>query len=441
MVYRASTDAIQAMELEVFSNAFRFKAPIPYVLDATATRRPAGPSTAELALPGDSSVLAFMREPAARCIIRHRGEILLSGQIRDPAGDTNPTGEVRFQVQGDWRILENTLAVPAPRNPLAPEKLGDLGQAWQTGPAGDPGTVDGQSGYFRFPDGIDSAEACIKHLIGENLLVRHGRPVTVRPNRDRGGDARAAGIIAKTSIRMKSVAEAIQPFIDFSGLNVRVWQEPGAVGYVIDVEEPKTFPTTLSYASGILTDSKYAIKDPASTRVIYGGNGEDAARTFGQVIDTALETQRGGDIIETYFESTDGPEIEWDAELDEKLKVPKYAPFHHAKPDSVRAYLAALEAAGRGELAELAATIGLDVDFRETRAFYLGGAGGVHDGDHLTIDLGGTPYRDRLVSTTVSQGEQFTVSGMLGNAPLDEDDELWSAMAALTKMIQKRTRR
>jgi hypothetical protein len=439
MTGRNETDLLQGAELWAQTPDFRQVVPIPDVDGSSFTSRFNSRCSGEFTLPAAHPVNRYLRTPGAGVIVRHRDAFKMSGMIRDPQGSIARNGDTTWQVEGDWRILDNTLAVPAPRRPLQPATMAELGQSWQTSPPGPNSVTQGRTGYFRFPDGIDSAEACIKHLIGENALVRLGRPIAVEPNQDRGGDARAAGLIEASEIRMQTLTEALQPFLDFSGLRLRVSRVAGLRGYYIETIPTTTFDTPLDYDNGILSKVDYTRKDPTVTRVITGSVGEAAERVFRSYQSLALENEYGGDIIEVFHEDSDA-ELPWKEGTPDGAKAPVFAHLSpHLSKLAMQVFEATLSASSYKRIAEGRAQLGLEVTIDETPAFYLGGADGIQDGTKVTVIAEGVEYDDRLTSSTITQDGSFSVSGTLGTAPTSEDDEIWEQIDSLMTAFQKRS--
>lgn len=428
------------LDIAVYSKDFEFLQPLTDPQDGTdfvAKFNAKGTATLELA--PDADVNEYLQEDGARIVAQYRGEHLLSGMIRADSGSITPAGTLAYTVEDDWRVLENTLAWVAPDRPLQPAALADLAQAWQTGPAGTPGTTTGQSGYFIWPEGVDSAEAMIKHIAQANLVDRLGRPVTVLPNQDRGGDARAGGLMATLTPRNGSLADEIAPILDWSGLGLRVWQEPRGTGLLLDVFEPDTWPTELDYSSGALQDGDYERHRPTATRMVIGGPGEGPDRAFYGVVDTELE-ERYGDVIELFGDAT-GASLEWPESLSDAFRVAKYFTLRSEVAGNLKdRFIAYLAAAGRKKLDENRATASISAALAETEAFSMYGPDGLRPGDLVPIATPAGPIVERITSATLALSNGLTVTPTLGESTSDEDEAIWEAIAAIAAGFRRLSR-
>lgn len=431
---------MQDLEIDVHDKTLEFLHPHRNPLDGTelvAKFNAAGNAT--LTVSPDSDVAEILSTiDGARIVARYRDEHFLSGMIRSDSGSVTPQGDLTFTVEDDYRILANAIAWVAPSNPVAPEALADLGQAWQTGAAGTAGTTTGQSGHFVFPDGIDSAEAAIKHLVTANLVDRLNRPVTVLPNQDRGGNIRTGGLLDTLTPRNGSVADEVAPILEWSGLGLRVWQEPRGDRYLVDVWEPETWPSVLDHTSGAVPSGSYERHRPTITRVLAGGPGESADRAFYSVADTALE-EKYGDLIEVFADAT-GATLEWPESLAEAFRVPKYYTLRPEVSDNLKSrFLNYLDAAARKKLAEGAALAKITAALAETEAFHLYGPDGLHPGDIVPILTHAGNLEERITSATLALSSGLTVTPTLGESG-DDDEDLWVAIAAVAGAVRRISR-
>jgi hypothetical protein len=404
--------------LDVYSKDFEFRQSIATVQSATFTPRHLAQPSAQLVLPDDLSVNEFMLEDGARVICRYKGEHLMSGMLRSTSGQLAAGGLITYQLQDDYRWLTNTRAWVRPGSPLAPTSLtagtdATLGQAVQTGAAGGNGTTKGQAGYMSWPSSVRTTETAVKHLLALNF-ARLGRPYIPTPDLGRGGDARAAGMLPQ--VRMDTLLEYVQPLLEWAGLGIRLWQEPREVGVRADVYEPKLFPQTLTYESGIVDNGTWTTKAPSVTRIITMGPGELAARAFREVRDTALE-QRFGDIIESTTEATGGDALKWPDGLAEDLKVAKYYLLRSdISAELKKAFTDVLDAAGNKALAAGVPTSGVQAPLIETDAFHYGGTDGFHQGDRVKISRGTLSFEDRITecSLTLNTADGLVVKPTVG---------------------------
>ena len=428
------------LTIDVYSKDFEFLQPLSNPLDTTELiPKFNAKGTATLIVAPDASVNEFLQEDGARIVAHYRDEHLLSGMIRSDSGSLTPNGTVSYVVDDDYRILDGALAWVAPTRPLQPAALADLGQAWQTGPAGPAGTTTGQSGHFVWPAGIDTAEAMIKHLIQANLVTRLGRPVTVLPNQDRGGNARTGGLMSTLTPRFGKLSEEIAPILEWSGLGLRVWQEDRGSGLLIDVFEPETWPSELDYSSGALAGGEYERHRPTATRVVAGGPGEGPDRAFRVVIDSALE-DRYGDVIEEFVDAT-GATLEWPSSLADAFQVAKYFLLRsEVSTDLKNRFQNYLEAAAKKKLVELSASASISANLAETEAFSMYGPDGLRPGDLVPIATPAGPIVERISSVTLALSNGLTVTPTLGKMSADEDEAIWEAIAAIATGFRRLSR-
>lgn len=428
------------LEIDVYDKTFEFLSPHRNPLDGTelvAKFNAVGNATLTVAPDSDAADM-LANVDGARIVARYRDEHYLSGMVRSDGGSVTPDGNVTFTIEDDYRILNNAVAWVAPTRPVTPATLADLGQAWQTGPAGTVGTTTGQSGHFQFPADVESAEAAIKHLITTNLVTRLGRPVTVLENQNRGGNIRTGGLLATLTPRNGSIADEVAPILEWSGLGLRVWQEPRGDGFLVDVWEPETWPSVLDYTSGAVPSGNYERHRPTITRVLAGGPGESADRAFYTVTDAALEA-RYGDIIEVFADAT-GASLEWPESLAEAFRVPKYYGLRpEVTPDLKTRFANYLDAAARKKLAEGAALAKITAALAETDAFHMYGDDGVRPGDIVPILTRSGNLSERITSATLALSNGLTITPTLGESS-DDDEDLWEAVAAIAGAVRRMSR-
>lgn len=429
------------LEIDVYDKDLQFLHPLRDLLDGTEiTPKLNSVGTGTITLAADSEAAAIINDnDGARIVARYRNEHLLSGMIRADTGPITPIGDLTFTVEDDYRILANTLAWVAPANPVAPAALADVAQAWQTGAAGTAGTTTGQSGYFVWPNGIDSAEALIKHIAAANLIDRLGRPVDIAPNLDRGGDARAGGLLKTLTPRNGSLADEIAPILEWSGLVLRVWQEPRSNRLTLDVFEPETWPSVLDYTSGAVPSGSYERHRPTITRVLGGGPGEGPDRAFATTVDTAAEA-RYNDVIEVFTDAT-GATLEWPESLADAFRVPKYYNLRPEVDSALKTRFANyLAAAIAKKLDEGKATASISAALAETDAFHMYGDGGLRPGDLVPIATRVGNLTERITSATLTLSSGLTVTPTLGNVTNDDDEDIWEAIAAIAAGIRRLSR-
>jgi hypothetical protein len=420
----------------VYDVDHKLQLPVRVFQSCDVTPRFNGRGSAQLILAADDPANAALAADGARVIFEARDEVLLSGYVAEEAGTVLASGDVSYQIVGDDCVLDDVQAFIAPGRPIAPAALSDLGQAWQTGTAGAAGTTVGQTGYYVFPAGVSSAEAAIKDLLRRNIVERLGLPYVIGPNLERGGDARAAGVLP--ALRMGTLREAVDPLLEWSGLGLRIWQEPGSTAISIDVYEPRDWTTPLTTASGIVTGGDYTKAGPTTTRMLLGGPGDLADRDFRYYADqTGLEA-RYGRVIETFKDSTSAT-MTWPEELDEAFQVAKYYLLRGDVPNADKLEYSRAQDASAGEgLREGRPAAALGIALAETESFQVGGPHGVRLGDRVVIETaGGQTFHDHIESTTFAAGDGgFKVTPSLGSAVDDEDAELWRAIERLARALR-----
>jgi len=402
-------------------------------------------------LAADNPHTEALQSKGARCVVRYRGEHLMSGPIRSRRGDLVQNGTVTYQLLDDYRLLVNTLAFVRPDSPLGATSLASLGQAWMRdgSPVQDggyaPGTITGQTGYFAWPDGsaffggvkITSAEQAVKWIIQKNLVERLGRPVTILPNQGRGGDPTAILPV----VRMESLSEAIQPILNFSGLSVRMWQEPFGNTIFCDVVEPGVWAQTLTPESGIINSGTYAVGAPSSTRPIIGGPGETASRVFagieGQGLIGADEVDYN-DVIETFNEAEGSFEFAWPTTTPafaDELKVPKYYPFRVGATEAAR-FAKFLKASI--DKRYIGAVSTLEMKLSETDTFHYGGPDGIQLGDRISVKTSGETFSNQVTECqmTFTRDNGLVVEPLVGQREDDPDIALANALAAVAAAIR-----
>lgn len=399
----------------------------------------------EFRIRGTDPMAEDVLRKGCRIAIQYRGKPLYSGAVRTKQGSLLPNGDIVFQLQDDWRLLANTLALVAPTQAIKPTTMSaTAASGWAqatlpggSGTAGADGTIQGQLGHYTWPAGAPMSESAIKAIITANLVTRLGRAVTVKPDGARGGNASTAGMLP--IVRMLNVAEAVLPILDWSGLVLRVVQPLGGSTVEVDVYEPQTWAAPLTVGSGVVPDGTWTLSPPAATRAFVGGPGEGAARAFWEMRDaTGLEADYG-DIIEVFRDAT-GAQLDWPASVAETYRVAKY---YLLRPEVSAASKTALtnylNAAGRKGLGEGLPTTGVQATLSETEDFYFGGADGIQLGDLVTVkDASGQVFADRITEAKFSlTSGGFTVEPVLGEKTNDPDRRLAQAVTALAASQRK----
>lgn len=396
------------------------------------------PGSFQFTLSRNDDMLDEIFRKGARVGITYRGVDEFSGMRRQMSGKLTDTGDVQFQVQGDRRILENTLAWINPDAPIAPTSLdgttiagraqANLARGEDLVP-GAPGTVQNQTGYVSWEDWSDtlggaagSAEAAIKWLCRKNLVERMSRPVVIAPDQGRGGDV--FGMLP--NIRMSSLSEGIQPILDASGLMLQVVQHPGDEFLTLDVTASEAWGPELSATSGIVADGDWSFAPPNITRAILGGPGDIAARAFWEVRDrTGLEDEYG-DVIEVFRDATSG-NLQWPTTLTDPYKVAKYyllrSDVAQADKDTFRNYLN--QAGADGLLAGLPNT-SVNAKLSEQGEFRYGGEDGVRLNMWMDIKAAsGQVFSDVTTEAELNLSSSgFEVTPVLGSIKNDPTRKL-----------------
>jgi hypothetical protein len=436
-------------EIYAVNSAFRRLQRIGDPNSATFTPRHRGQGSGQLVLDARDSNNEWLLEKGSRLIVRYKGEHLMSGKVRAPAGELQEGRSITYQLQDDYRWLANTLAYIRPAGPVAPTNMtagdpGSLGQAWLPAGAvaGASGTVAGQFPYFLWPDSITTAEAAVKHVIHANFdrmnrLRPNRRRYLATPDQGRGGNARAAGILPQ--LRLGTLLDAADPLLDWSGLGIRIWQEPfGPQGAYVDVYQPAVRAQALTLESGILQSGKWSLADTSATAGLVGGPGELAARAFREFVDLEREAEEG-DAIEVFREATSAA-LNWPDSLDDSLKVAKYYVLRAGIPDADKArFLAELDAAGQKSLDEAAPTAGVSATVSETDDFAYGGPRGFHVGDRMKVATSqGMIFEDAVTECTLSIGSDgFKVTPTIGEK---KDDPQAATMRAIVRLARSNSR-
>lgn len=435
-------------EIRVYDRAFKRQGWVADPVAASFTPRFNAQGTGELRLSASDPVLEYLLAPGARVSCQYNGEHLMSGRALKPSGSFLPNGEIVVQISDDWRRMRNTLAWVRPNGEISPTDMvantdNALGQSWLPGggsDAGPDGTTSGQTGYYFWPDGsavvggvrVDSAEAAIKQLILANLGGRLNAPITVAANLNRGGDARAAGILP--AVRFSTLEEAAAPILTWSGLGLRFAQALDGIRIDVDVWEPTVWPQVLDVASGIIQDGNWSQEEAALTRMVIGGPGEGVNRAFFSSVDAAREALTG-EVIEAFKDAT-GANLGWPTSpaLDDLLKVAKYFLL---RPEvdalSKTLFSAYIQAASTKAYNESAATAGLALKLAETVSFRFGGPTGFHLGDTVKARSGGLNFSDKITECTIAVNAEtgLTVTPVVGEKKDDPDRLLAQGIMAL----------
>lgn len=228
--------------------------------------------TVDFDVPMDYRFLADITEPGARITVVNEedGDQIFSGPIRPWTG-SGPTsqGVLTFTAEDDARIVWNLIGYPTPGSPTETQ----------------PNKVDARAG---------DAETVFKGYVSANL-ARWGRPITVAPNLNRGGQI-------STDIRMLPLTDKLLPLLETANIGFQVRQV--RAGLVVDVYEQRLFPLNLTEGGGSVQDYTVSFTPHTATRAVIGGPNAGTSREFKSYVDTAREALYG-DVIEIFVDGGD----------------------------------------------------------------------------------------------------------------------------------------
>lgn len=411
-------------EFRAYDKTHAWLGPIadPFALGGSVVGNAVG--TLQLSLQSTDPMLQDLLEDGARVAVYYRGQRLSTAMVRQGAGKLIPGGQVVLPLEDDWRIIRNTLAWPRPDKALTASGTTDPGQSTQVGAQGADGTVDGRDGHYRWS--ATTYEGAIKEVIQKNLS-RLGRPINVLPDQGRGGNFPQS---AWPVIRMSTLAEAVQPLLDASGLRLDVWASGGK--YQIEVVQPDPWSAPLTLESGVVADGDWTIGAPPVTRFVFGGPGEDAARVFWSAADTALEAQYG-DIIELFKDATGG-NLNWPDGLSDDLRN---AIYYLIRGDVAQAdknqFITYQNQSANDAMKDAIPAAGVNATLAESEGFHFFGSDGIQLLSPVTVRAAGLQdFPDRIASADFSWSNSgLTVKPAIGNAPSDPYARLAAKLVAV----------
>lgn len=268
--------------------------------------------------------LGMLLDPGTRLKLILRGEKLIEGPIVAHSGKgPGKSGTFTFHVEDNFRILRNFLIYQVPG-----------------------GTMAQQANAYRYTI-TGNAETVFKDLVTKNIIDRSIEPVIVATNQNRGATVTAQA-------RMATLYNEVFPLLESLGFGVTVDATPA--GLVVDLYEPGVFPNKLGEKSRIVRAWEYTFKKPEVTHVVVGGQGEGVARTFISATDTAREAL-WGDRIEVFRDARDASEL---------------ATYNERAQET---------------LFDGAGSLGIKATLAEAGNFRLGGIGGLHVGQQVTMSV------------------------------------------------------
>lgn len=417
-------------------------------------------STGEITVRASDPKLTTMLEDGARVAVwmseannasdyptfqERAGSQIISGWLRNPAGDFLAGGRVTFQIQGDWAILRNTLARVVPGNGLEASSLDDPAQSFNLGSPPPSGEDSGRWGYYQWPEGPQSAADAVTTLINDQVnslyLDQLGITQYLRVVSMAGPDVTAS----LPQVRFGTVEDYVKPVLDAAGIGFRIYYDehetiPDKYRHWGAFWAPKTWTTVFTPDSGVIRGGKWTLNYPNATHITMGGPGELAARAFYGVDDLplALAQQR---IMEVFREATGAP-VEWPTALAEQYRIAKYYLLRaEITADQKTAFENFLIAAGQKALADGAPSSGVSLQLAESEGFRFTGHGGsgFAVGDIVSVApskdtaIAGLTFTDRITECTIAMSSDngITVTPQLGQKKDDPNVQLALAIRGL----------
>lgn len=419
----------------LYTKDLDYVGPIGAPSSIEATLRENAVSTVTLRLDADDPLIADANADGARLVIELRGVGVFSGKKMEASGDLLAIDSTAVQFDGDYRLLD-ALALVAPDQPVEVTSISGtgpdrLGQATYNGPVGADGTVTGQYGYTVFPASIRTTEAAVKWLLSSNLVDRLNlQHVVIEPDQGRGGDPRDMYPL----LRFGTLAESVQPLLDFGNLSLIVMQYPGTDYISIEVRERESWVAPLTVDSGVVSGGGWSTAEPTVTRAILGASGEDAARAMFARVDTTGLEARYGDVREVFRDAT-GATLKWPDTLAQAYQVAKYyllrPEVSSADKATFRAYITQQWNAVR---ADGAPTVSVNATLAETDAFHFGGFEGIQLGTGVQIVARDQKvYADRVrqANVTYTADKGLEVEPVVGERIDDATQTLVNSVARL----------
>lgn len=229
-------------------------------------------SWANFTLDDDHRALGAILTDGARCDVRLNGAEEFRGRISTTPG-AGPLGYVQVYVQSDSRKLDDWLGWQLPTATLTTAGA----------------TIAASHRRYTGP-----LETVIKNALRENF-TRLGIPWVVATSLGRGP-------ATTIDFRMDKLSDKLYPLLKAARWQLQLTYN-GAGVPTLDIRLPNTVAGVLDASSGRLDRYDYSRRAPTATRVVVGGAGEDLARLFALIIDTARETA-WEDIIEVFQDAT-----------------------------------------------------------------------------------------------------------------------------------------
>lgn len=444
-----STDTY-GLDFQLWAGDFSHLAPLTQLEEAHLTPRLNALGVGSITVRASDPVNAYLQRQDARFTCQYGGAHLMSGKVLALSGAFETNGTLTYTLEDDWRWMANTLAwvVPSAKSypsgtsssgQLSPTSLTDDAQAVST-VAHTAGTAAGAGGYV-FAASTTYAETAIKEVVAANMVTRLGRPLTVLPDFQRGGDAYTAGMLPV--LRFDNLEEGLAALLKWSKLRCRFYQVPGATKVTMETDVPSTYVDVLTPESGIIQpDSTYSSALPDATRVVVGGPGSDIARDYLGAISAATEAAMA-DIVEVFRDASGAAQV-WAPNQPTVPQVPKYYRLQGTNAaGDVAAYVAAMARAGTEALDEGAGRAGLSLKLAETATFHFGGTTGVQLGDTVTARANGITLTGQVTEATLdlTADAGLVVTPQVGERTDDPDDELAKAISGLARSLRRQAKR
>lgn len=367
-----------------------------------------------------------------------------AGRVRSMRGDVLGEGTVTVQIQGEWRVMRNTLAWVRADRALQVAGLSEEGQSTLLAgmPAPPSGEDAGRTGYTPLPTTMPGwgVQEYARFLWAENVLGRvnqwiaDGGPQYL-PMQDQT-ELPPIPLAPLPQLRFPTLEEAIVPALRAADLSLTFGygyfqdQRPGEIE--ASIRRTVEWPQIFTPESGIVAGGEWAQQEADATHVVVGGPGEASARFF-----YGADTGDHSDFIEVFRDATGAP-VSWPSSVDDSAQVAKYYLLRGEVGAAEKAeFLAEIEAAAEAVFAEAAATSSLSVELAESEGFYIG-SGGVQLGDRVRIATSksqlGTDeiFTTALTEVTVTHSpEGLTVTPQWGERIDDPDEDLARTVAAI----------
>ena len=350
---------VNPFKITVYNKLLVRKAIISTPLSLRAIPRFNLKPTAEFGLALSHPALTHLMEAGSRVVIEYNGTSLSGPIIARSIQGPTISGFATFMVEGDFRILHETLGWPVPGSAITNQ--GGAERHVVTGPA----------------------ETVVKQLFTANAINRLGNAYAVATDQGRGD-------IITVELRFESLHEKLFPAVEDAGIGVSIQQVGSQI--VLDCYEPSTYAPILSEESGIVQDWSWTNSAPKATDVVVGGRDEAKLREFRQFSDSAA-ADLWGFRSEAFTDARDvGSELnEWygDMKTAQGQTPPDTAAIAalNASYAGIRsAYESLIAKRGAESLADNAEKTGIRMVLSETDSFRYGDS--VNVGDKVSMKVG-----------------------------------------------------